>query len=45
MIRALPTNIRIAPIPEMIPNLAQFLTIKKKAAFADEQKLVDLSAT
>jgi hypothetical protein len=44
MIRALPTNMRIAPMPEMIENRAAFLTIRKKVLRAAGQKDLLVSA-
>lgn len=39
-ITAFPMNINIAPIPEIIENLAKFLTIKQNVAQAAGQKLL-----
>jgi hypothetical protein len=41
---ALPMNINIDPIPEIIVNLATFLTIKQKVAQAAGQKLLLVNA-
>ena len=38
--RALPTNMRIVPIPVMMVNLATFLTMRQKVAQAAEQKFL-----
>lgn len=42
---ALPKNIKMNPIPEMIVNLKQFLTIKKNADKQEEQKCLSVKIT
>lgn len=42
---ALPKNMRMKLIPEIIENLRQFLTIKKNALAHDEQKYLSVRTT
>ena len=45
MMTALPRNMRMKPMPEIIVNRAQFLTIRKKVAMAARQKNLSVSTT
>ena len=45
MITALPKNINMKPMPDIIVNLKQFLTMRKNAEAQDAQKCLSVRTT